>query len=89
MSWWNKSSSDDSELFTSSEEDGIDQTPAEQGMGANPFLEGNDSDDDEEKRVVRTAKEKRFEELKKAVKTVKTAVTLNDWNKIHESMFES
>jgi translation initiation factor 3 subunit C len=83
--WWNKSSSEDSELFTSSEEE-RNEAPIEQGMGANPFLDGNDSDEDEEKRVVKTAKEKRFEELLKSVKVVKTAMTLNDWIKVNESM---
>lgn len=54
-------------------------------MGANPFLDGNDDDEDEEKRVVKTAKEKRFEELLKSVKVVKTALTLNDWIRVNET----
>lgn len=85
MSWWNKSESEDSELFTSSEDEG-NETPVEQGMGANPFLDGNDSDEDEEKRVVLTAKEKRFEELKKSVKKIRNFVRLRDWKEIGESI---
>ncbi|GAO47560.1 hypothetical protein G7K_1764-t2 [Saitoella complicata NRRL Y-17804] len=68
----NDSSDDDS----SSDEDGPSR-------GANRFLKGGDSDDSDEeeetKRVVKSAKDKRYDEIVSSVSVIANATKINDW----------
>uniref|UniRef100_A0A6B2KXJ5 PCI domain-containing protein n=1 Tax=Arcella intermedia TaxID=1963864 RepID=A0A6B2KXJ5_9EUKA len=70
----------------SDEEEGGAQE-AEEDEGANPyFMEGgkgeSSEDEDDGKRVIRTAKEKRFQEMKKAIAKLSAAMKNNDWRLI-------
>lgn len=71
---------DDSDDSSSEDEDGVKKS------GANKFLREADSDsesDEEETRAaVMSAKDKRFEELAATIKSMENGQKINDWNVI-------
>ncbi|KAI9828167.1 MAG: Translation initiation factor 3 subunit c [Phylliscum demangeonii] len=71
-------SDDDSDSESDSDEDGKGKT------GANKFLKSDDeeseeSSDEERPTVVKSAKDKRFEELESTIKSIENAGKINDW----------
>lgn len=85
--------SDDSGIFSDSDE--VSQTSfdddeniEEMGMGnggANFFFDHSDSEDDV-KRTIVSAQDKRFGELDKSVKKIRNSMKINDWSAIIEGM---
>jgi translation initiation factor 3 subunit C len=72
------SDEDDSESEESEQED-------QQQVKKKPnFFLDSDSDDDNKKRVVKSHKDKRFDELLDIIKLIKNAMRNNDWNSIHD-----
>lgn len=72
-----ESSAEESEA----EEAGEEESSDEEG-GGNKFLAGaqsDDSDDDEGKRTVKSAKDKRAEEIEGIIKLIENAKKINDW----------
>ncbi|KAF2500363.1 eukaryotic translation initiation factor 3 subunit C [Lophium mytilinum] len=73
-----------------SDEDSDDSSSSDDGgkTGANKFLreasEEEDSSDDERVKVVKSAKDKRFEELEGTIRLIENAEKINDWAVISE-----
>lgn len=75
----------DSDDSSSEDEDGVKKT------GASAFLRGAGSDsesdsDDERTKVVKSAKDKRFEELETTIKHIDNGKKINDWGSIATGM---
>lgn len=85
-----ESESDASENESGSE----DERPKKSGAagGASRFMRGfagSDSDEDSDedvKRVVKSARDKRFDEMRSIVKSLKNAQKINDWVAIQNGM---
>ncbi|KIX02843.1 eukaryotic translation initiation factor 3 subunit C [Rhinocladiella mackenziei CBS 650.93] len=79
-----ESEEEDEEEEESSEESSEDEG---RGMGASRFLkpsgpggdESDESEDEDRERVVKSAKDKRFEELEGTIKLIENAEKINDW----------
>ncbi|KAM3219396.1 eukaryotic translation initiation factor 3 subunit C [Capsicum annuum] len=90
--FWNQGDSDTEEEEEVSDSESEDERPAENtdaaaGPGSR-YLADDDSDSDDserQKRVVRSAKDKRFEELTATVDQMKNAMKINDWVSLQES----
>lgn len=75
------SSSDDSSVSSSSSEDQKGRVG-----GTNRWLDfSDDSDSEEEVRVVKSAKTRTFESLQESIKTIRNAIRINDYAKIQNN----
>jgi translation initiation factor 3 subunit C len=75
------------------EEDDDDDSSSDddEGKGASRFLRGDsdsdDSDDEDRERVVKSAKDKRLDELEGTIKLIDNAEKIGDWAVINSGMF--
>ncbi|KAL7588150.1 hypothetical protein Lser_V15G39311 [Lactuca serriola] len=88
--WSNQGDSDTEDEVTDSEQDDVNegQEAAISAPGANKYLDNSDSDSedgDSHKRVIKSAKDKRFEELSATIDQMKNAMKINDWVSLQES----
>lgn len=81
-----KDEKDSSEEEEASEEEESSSSEEEGKTGASKFLreaESSDESDDEDKvTVVKSAKDKRLEELESVVRVIENAIKINDWSSI-------
>ncbi|MCO5554831.1 hypothetical protein L7F22_008366 [Adiantum nelumboides] len=88
--FWTQGGDSETEEEESDVED-EDQAPGQDGGpdvgAASKYLQGDsDSDDsDDQKRVVRSAKDKRFDEMLHTVEQIKNSMKINDWVSIQEN----
>jgi len=75
---------DDSDDSSSEDDDGVPKT------GANRFMKGeaSDSEDssDDERKLVKSAKDKRLDELEGTIKLIENGEKINDWASISAGM---
>ncbi|KAI3781675.1 hypothetical protein L2E82_11695 [Cichorium intybus] len=88
--WSNQGDSDTEEEVTDSEQEDVNegQENAVSAPGANKYLDNSDSDSDDgdsHRRVIKSAKDKRFEELSATIDQIKNAMKINDWVSLQES----
>lgn len=84
-----QSQEEESEEESDEEEDSDeDSSSDDEGQGANRFLKGgisdDESDEDEGAKVLKSAKDKRFEELEGTIRLIENAEKINDWAVIQE-----
>ncbi|KAK4542155.1 Translation initiation factor 3 subunit c [Oleoguttula mirabilis] len=85
-----KSDASSSEDDSDAEEDDDDSSSDEEGgkSGANRFLrevsDESDESDEEKVTVVKSAKDKRFDELEGTIRLIENAQKISDWNTINE-----
>ncbi|KAI9673429.1 MAG: Translation initiation factor 3 subunit c [Caeruleum heppii] len=77
-------SDEDSEEESGSDEDSSSDDEGKAKSGANKFLKSDDeeseeSSDEERPTLVKSAKDKRFEELEATIKSIENAEKINDW----------
>lgn len=83
-------SQDEQSEDESDEEDSEDDSDSDDDAagGANRFLKGGtsdeESDEDEGAKVLKSAKDKRFEELEGTIRLIENAEKINDWAVIQE-----
>ncbi|KAJ9548785.1 hypothetical protein OSB04_021328 [Centaurea solstitialis] len=88
--WSNQGDSDTEDEVSDSELEDVNegQENAVSAPGANKYLDNSDSDSDDgdmHKRVIKSAKDKRFEELSATIDQMKNAMKINDWVSLQES----
>ncbi|CAK8530129.1 unnamed protein product [Lathyrus sativus] len=90
--FWTQGDSDSEEEEQSDYDEEIEnaavESAATQGNKSNYYLQGNATDSDDEdgqKRVVKSAKDKRFDEMASTVDQMKNAIKINDWVSLQES----
>lgn len=79
--FWAHSSSSESDSDHSSESE-VEIVQQQQRAAASRWRE-SDSESDEEVRVVKSAKDKAFDNLEKCCGAIKNALKINDWTKVH------
>ena len=77
-------SDDENEDGEGSDKDEDESSSDDEKKGASRFLragdsDSDDSDDEEREKVVKSAKDKRFDELEKTIDLIKNAEKINDW----------
>lgn len=81
----NEEESDQDDSEKDSDEDDSDDSDSSSGseMGANRFLRDADSDseseDEDANKVLKSAKDKRFDELEATIRQIENAQKINDW----------
>jgi translation initiation factor 3 subunit C len=72
----------------SDDNDSDSDSDSEGGAGANKFLKEadseSDSDEDDGQKVLKSAKDKRFEELEGTIRLIENAEKINDWAVIQD-----
>lgn len=84
-----KSQEEESEEESDEEEDSDEDSDSDDdAQGAARFLKGgvsdDESDEDEGAKVLKSAKDKRFEELEGTIRLIENAEKINDWAVIQE-----
>lgn len=84
--WLQGDDDSDEDIYSSGSDDEHDEQPQQKQAATSRYT--FDSDDEEEaKRVVRSAKEKRFEELQECIKKLRNGLNINDWKKVDDGTF--
>lgn len=89
--FWDQGNSDSEENesdYSGDEETAVDDSDVREGTADNKYLKTNDSDSedsDDQKRVVVSAKDKRFQEMSATVEQMKNAIKINDWVSLQET----
>lgn len=82
------SDTEDEEESQYDEESDASVEAEEGGAGANRYLQANASDSDDsdgQRRVVRSARDRRFDEMAATIDQIKNAMKINDWVSLQES----
>ncbi|CAL8466376.1 g5912 [Coccomyxa elongata] len=92
--FWQRSDSEEEDEDVSAEEETSDEDSSsedegqQQKKGPSRFMIGSsDSDSDDDKRVVRSAKDRRFDELKATCEEMRNKLNINDWSSV-QSLFD-
>lgn len=87
MSWWGADDSgDDSDLFSSDEEARVEARPSRAAPSHSNYALDDSSSDDEGKRVVKSKKDARFDDVTKSLEIIAARLKINDWGAIAEGM---
>lgn len=83
-----ESQEESSEPESDEDEQDSDDSSDEEGQGADRFLKGADSDEDSDEddgaKVLKSAKDKRFEELESTISSIENKEKINDWAAVSE-----
>lgn len=86
-----ESEQEDSELDSDDDDDSDDDSSSGSETGANRFLKDmssdSESDDEDANKVLKSAKDKRFDELEATIRHIENAQKINDWAVISDRTF--